>query len=193
MGLPVLLQVQAAAKYRGFTHPKSSDGESINVLNPKYNPTFWNEPHPQGQKHQNLHIHNHVRETESVMFLRLMIPAKRKNTWIPYVRHKNNRWHKSNQNYWRWIWDWFESKYLYVKGDFNITVEGDYNLNVKGNKYEHIWLLYYCQVISKIMGNEEVDTQSNMNIHVSKIETCRLVLLMMIDHQWVMMVQCLVN
>ena len=42
--------------------------------NPKYNPTFWNEPHPQGaETSKSTYPYNHVRETESGHVLRLMI------------------------------------------------------------------------------------------------------------------------
>ena len=177
MGFASSVTSPGAAKYRGFTHPKSSDGESINVPNPKYNPTFWNEPHPQGaETSKSTYPYNHVRETESGHVFEVDDTPGAERIHEYHTSGTFKEIMSDGTRVTKIIGDEFEidleSKYLYVKGDFNITVEGDYNLNVKGNKYEHISGHSFTTVkgsrVSKIMGNEEVDTQSNMNIHVSK-------------------------
>tara|TARA_B100000927_G_scaffold291725_1_gene296216 strand:+ start:11212 stop:13320 length:2109 start_codon:yes stop_codon:yes gene_type:complete len=145
-------------------------GEDIPVFPGLYEPTFWEEPHPQGSEiSKSQYPYNHVRETESghVFEVDDTPDAERIHEYhtagtFREIQPDGTKVEKIvGEDY---VID-LKSRYMYVRGDFNLMVEGDYNINVKGNKYEHISGHSYNTVmgnrLNKIQGHELVDTQSS--------------------------------
>tara|TARA_S200000501_G_scaffold41801_1_gene33988 strand:+ start:1969 stop:3879 length:1911 start_codon:yes stop_codon:yes gene_type:complete len=175
-GTPTGLGVKNGGQPKGFTHPKQTDGdesEAITISNPIFEPQYWDEPHPQGaEKSKSEYPYNHVRETESGHVFEVDDTPGSERIHEFHTAGTFYEIQPDGKKVTKVVGDDFEidlvNKYLYVKGDFNITVDGDYNLNVKGNKYEHVSGHSFQSVkgrhIINAQGNIDVHTDSNYNL-----------------------------
>ena len=175
-GTPTGLGVKNGGQPKGFTHPKQTDGdesEAITIPNPIFEPQYWDEPHPQGaEKSKSEYPYNHVRETESGHVFEVDDTPGSERIHEFHTAGTFYEIQPDGKKVTKVVGDDFEidlvNKYLYVKGDFNITVDGDYNLNVKGNKYEHVSGHSFQSVkgrhIINAQGNIDVHTDSNYNL-----------------------------
>ena len=168
-----------ASKISGWNNKElpynhDNDGEEVPVSPGIYEPTYWEEPHPQGSEtSKSQYPYNHVRETESghVFEVDDTPDAERIHEYhtagtFREIQPDGTKVEKIvGEDY---VID-LSNRYMYVKGNFDLMVEGDYNVNVKGNKYEHISGHSYNTVmgnrLNKIQGHELVDTESTFSIH----------------------------
>ena len=168
-----------ASKISGWNNKElpyehDNDGEEVPVSPGIYEPTYWEEPHPQGSENsKSQYPYNHVRETESghVFEVDDTPDAERIHEYhtagtFREIQPDGTKVEKIvGEDY---VID-LSNRYMYVKGNFDLMVEGDYNVNVKGNKYEHISGHSYNTVmgnrLNKIQGHELVDTESTFSIH----------------------------
>ena len=168
-----------ASKISGWNNKElpynhDNDGEEVPVSPGIYEPTYWEEPHPQGSEtSKSQYPYNHVRETESghVFEVDDTPDAERIHEYhtagtFREIQPDGTKVEKIvGEDY---VID-LSNRYMYVKGNFDLMVEGDYNINVKGNKYEHISGHSYNTVmgnrLNKIQGHELVDTESTFSIH----------------------------
>ena len=169
----------------GMTHPDDGSGEEIEINDPKYIPSAWSEPHPQGtppdasadpEESKSQYPFNHVFESESG-HVREMDDTPGAERIHEY--HKAGTFYEilpNGDKVTKIVGNGFEidmkNKMIYVAGDYSMTVDGDYYLNVKGNKTEHISGHCFQTVkgtrVAKIQGNDLFDTESNMKLHVLK-------------------------
>ena len=168
-----------ASKISGWNNKElpynhDNDGEEVPVSPGIYEPTYWEEPHPQGSEtSKSQYPYNHVRETESghVFEVDDTPDAERIHEYhtagtFREIQPDGTKVEKIvGEDY---VID-LSNRYMYVKGNFDLMVEGDYNVNVKGNKYEHISGHSYNTVmgnrLNKVQGHELVDTESTFSIH----------------------------
>ncbi len=135
-----------------------------------YEPTFWDEPHPQGsEQSKSKYPYNHVRETESGHVFEVDDTPDAERIHEYHTAGTFREIQPDGTKVEKIVGDDYvidlKNRYMYVNGNFDLMVEGDYNLNVKGNKYEHITGHSYTTVmgnrLSKMQGHELVDTQSS--------------------------------
>ena len=176
----------------GFKHPDDGSGEEIEINDPKYIPSAWSEPHPQGtppdasadpEESKSEYPFNHVYESESG-HVREMDDTPGAERIHEY--HKAGTFYEilpNGDKVTKIVGNGFEidmkNKMIYVAGDYSMTVDGDYYLNVKGNKTEHISGHCFQTVkgtrVAKIQGNDLFDTESNMKLHVLKNYNAQIV------------------
>ena len=185
--IPIAYAAAASGADRpmGFKHPDDGSGEEIEINDPKYIPSAWSEPHPQGtppdasadpEESKSEYPFNHVYESESG-HVREMDDTPGAERIHEY--HKAGTFYEilpNGDKVTKIVGNGFEidmkNKMIYVAGDYSMTVDGDYYLNVKGNKTEHISGHCFQTVkgtrVAKIQGNDLFDTESNMKLHVLK-------------------------
>ena len=185
--IPIAYAAAASGADRpmGMTHPDDGSGEEIKINDPKYIPSAWSEPHPQGtppdasadpEESKSQYPFNHVFESESG-HVREMDDTPGAERIHEY--HKAGTFYEilpNGDKVTKIVGNGFEidmkNKMIYVAGDYSMTVDGDYYLNVKGNKTEHISGHCFQTVkgtrVAKIQGNDLFDTESNMKLHVMK-------------------------
>lgn len=135
-----------------------------------YEPTYWEEPHPQGSENsKSQYPYNHVRETESGHVFEVDDTPGAERIHEYHTAGSFKEIQPDGTKVEKIVGDDYvidlKNRLMYVNGNFDMMVEGDYNLNVKGNKYEHISGHSYNTVkgnrLNKIQGHELVDTQSS--------------------------------
>tara|TARA_B100000900_G_C20601138_1_gene725640 strand:+ start:4703 stop:7057 length:2355 start_codon:yes stop_codon:yes gene_type:complete len=135
-----------------------------------YEPTYWEEPHPQGSENsKSQYPYNHVRETESGHVFEVDDTPGAERIHEYHTAGSFKEIQPDGTKVEKIVGDDYvidlKNRLMYVNGNFDLMVEGDYNLNVKGNKYEHISGHSYNTVkgnrLNKIQGHELVDTQSS--------------------------------
>jgi len=135
-----------------------------------YEPTFWDEPHPQGSESSaSQYPYNHVRESESGHVFEVDDTPGAERIHEFHTAGTFREVQPDGTKVEKIVGDDYvidlKNRLMYVNGNFDMMVEGDYNLNVKGNKYEHISGHSYNTVkgnrLNKIQGHELVDTQSS--------------------------------
>jgi len=168
-----------ASKISGWNNKElpydhDNDGEEVPVSPGIYEPTYWEEPHPQGSEtSKSQYPYNHVRETESGHVFEVDDTPDAERIHEYHTAGTFREIQPDGTKVEKIVGDDYvidlTNKYMYVKGNFDLMVEGDYNINVKGNKYEHISGHSYNTVmgnrLNKIQGHELVDTESTFSIH----------------------------
>ena len=148
-----------------------------------YEPTFWDEPHPQGsEKSQSQYPYNHVRESESGHVFEVDDTPGAERIHEFHTAGTFREVQPDGTKVEKIVGDDYvidlKNRLMYVNGNFDMMVEGDYNLNVKGNKYEHISGHSYNTVkgnrLNKIQGHELIDTESTYLLMVGGNFNCQV-------------------
>lgn len=164
-----------ASKISGWNNKElpyehDNDGEEVPVSPGIYEPTYWEEPHPQGSEiSKSKYPYNHVRETESGHVFEVDDTPDAERIHEYHTAGTFREIQPDGTKVEKIVGDDYvidlTNRYMYVKGNFDLMVDGDYNVNVKGNKYEHVSGHSYNTVmgnrLNKIQGHELVDTQSS--------------------------------
>lgn len=168
-----------ASKISGWNNKElpyehDNDGEEVPVSPGIYEPTYWEEPHPQGSEiSKSKYPYNHVRETESGHVFEVDDTPDAERIHEYHTAGTFREIQPDGTKVEKIVGDDYvidlTNRYMYVKGNFDLMVDGDYNVNVKGNKYEHVSGHSYNTVmgnrLNKIQGHELVDTESTFSIH----------------------------
>ena len=148
-----------------------------------YEPTFWDEPHPQGSESSaSQYPYNHVRESESGHVFEVDDTPGAERIHEFHTAGTFREVQPDGTKVEKIVGDDYvidlKNRLMYVNGNFDMMVEGDYNLNVKGNKYEHISGHSYNTVkgnrLNKIQGHELIDTESTYLLMVGGNFNCQV-------------------
>ena len=159
------------------------DDGKIAVKPGLYEPTYWEEPHPQGSENsKSQYPYNHVRETESGHVFEVDDTPGAERIHEYHTAGSFKEIQPDGTKVEKIVGDDYvidlKNRLMYVNGNFDMMVEGDYNLNVKGNKYEHISGHSYNTVkgnrLNKIQGHELVDTQSSYLLMAAGNFNCQI-------------------
>ena len=177
-----------ASKISGWTNIEipfehDNDGEKIPVKAGTYEPTYWDEPHPQGvEKSESKYPYNHVRETESGHVFEVDDTPGAERIHEYHTAGSFREVQADGTKVEKIVGDDYvidlKNKSMYVGGNFDLMVEGDYNINVKGNKYEHVSGHSYNVIkgnrLNKIQGHELIDTESTYHMMVGGNFNCQV-------------------
>jgi len=159
------------------------ENEKNSVKPGTYEPTYWDEPHPQGsEKSQSEYPYNHVRESESGHVFEVDDTPGAERIHEFHTAGTFKEIQADGTKVEKIVGDDYvidlKNRSMYVGGNFDLMVEGDYNINVKGNKYEHITGHSYNTVmgnrLNKIQGHELVDTESSYLLMVGGNFNCQV-------------------
>jgi len=147
--------------------------EKVKVNPGTYEPTYWDEPHPQGvEESVSKYPYNHVRESESGHVFEVDDTPGAERIHEFHTAGTFREIQPDGTKVEKIVGDDYiidlKNKHMYVGGNFDLTVEGDYNINVKGNKYEHVSGHSYNTVmgnrLNKMQGHELIDTESTYHL-----------------------------